>query len=304
MEKVAIYCRLSVEDQKEGESESIGNQRMLLEDYAKRQGWAIFGVYTDDDYSGLRDDRPAFTQMLQDAKEGQFSIILCKTQSRFTRSIQTAERYLHEAFPQWGIRFIGLVDGVDTSRKENKKARQINSLVNEWYCEELSENIRAVLRRKMEEGQFLGNFAPYGYRKDPNDRHHLVVDVEESAVVQEIARWYLEGLSCRLIAVRLTELGVCTPSQRKHARGEDMGRKTPSAWGGSTVGKILKNPVYLGHMVQGKERKASYRGKKTIPVPPEQWVVVKNTHEAVIEYDVFCRLQEAMVTRQRGGKSN
>ncbi|MBR4934561.1 MAG: recombinase family protein, partial [Anaerotignum sp.] len=205
-ELVAIYCRLSVEDRtKEGaESESIRNQRALLLKYAAEQGWDIYDIYADEDFSGLRDDRPEFQRMLRDAEKGCFSLILCKTQSRFTRNAVTAERYLHEIFPRWGIRFVTAVDRVDTAHDGNKKARQINSLVNEWYSEELSENIRAVFRKKMEEGKFLGNYAPYGYRKDPEDRHHLIPDEETSWVIKRIYGLYLSGFSCKMIAERLT----------------------------------------------------------------------------------------------------
>lgn len=289
MERAAVYCRLSVEDtEKEtAESESIQNQKALLQDYAKRQGWLVQECYVDEDYSGLREDRPAFQRMLAAAERGEFSIILCKTQSRFTRNAGTAERYLHEKFPQWGIRFVTVVDHVDTAFRGNKKARQINSLVNEWYSEELSENIRAVLRRKREQGQFLGNYAPYGYRKDANDRHHLVKDAETAAVVAEIYTLYLSGLSCKMIAERLTANAVPTPSQVKKRRGEDLGRKDCTCWSAGTVRKLLRNPVYLGHMVQGREEKISFKEKKSRTLPQNWWVVVENTHEAVIKQEVF-----------------
>ena len=216
-EIAAIYCRLSVEDagKRAAESESIRNQRALLLGYAKKQGWAVYDIYADEDYSGLREDRPAFQRLLADAEERKFSIILCKTQSRFTRNAGTAEKYLHALFPLWGIRFVTVVDGVDTASHANKKARQINSLVNEWYSEELSENIRAVFRRKMEAGQFLGNYAPYGYRKDPCCRHHLIPDAETAPVVAEIYDLYLSGLSCKMIGERLTAQGIPTASRRE-----------------------------------------------------------------------------------------
>lgn len=299
MEKVAIYCRLSVEDNGKMESESITNQRQLLEGYAKDRGWVVYEVYIDDDYSGLREDRPAFCKMLADGQAGKFSVILCKTQSRFTRSISTAEKYLHDLFPAWGIRFVSIVDGVDTDKKENKKARQINSLVNEWYCEELSENIRTVLRKKMEAGQFLGNFAPYGYRKEAQNRHHLVVAEAEADVVRQMAEWYLEGMSYKAIAQRLTTGGIPTPSQAKRNRGEDLGRPESVAWSGGSVRKILQNPVYIGHMVQGKERKVSYRGKKTAEVPREQWIVVENTHEGILDSKTFERMQARRARKAR-----
>ena len=295
-ETVAIYCRLSVEDADRGmaESESIQNQRSLLLEYAKRQGWTVYDIYADEDYSGLREDRPAFQRMLTDAENGCFSIILCKTQSRFTRNAVTAERCLHEWFPRWGIRFVTVVDHVDTAFRGNKKARQINSLVNEWYSEELSENIRAVFRRKMEEGKFLGNYAPYGYRKDLNDRHHLIIDEETAPVVEKIYGLYLSGLSCKMIAEKLTAEEIPTPSRLKKKRGEDMGRKECGRWAAGTIRKILKNPVYLGHMVQGKERKISFKEKKVREMPETQWIVVRNTHEPIINDTIFEKVGRRM----------
>ena len=295
-ETAAIYCRLSVEDREKeaDESESIRNQRALLLGYAAEHGWAVYDIYADEDYSGLREDRPEFQRLLADAEEGCFSIILCKTQSRFTRNAVTAETYLHGKFPLWGIRFVTAVDHVDTAFRENKKARQINSLVNEWYSEELSENIRAVFRRKMEEGKFLGNYAPYGYRKDPACRHHLVVDGETAPVVEKIFGLYLTGLSCKMIADNLTAEGVPNPSQVKKSRGEDLGRKDCRRWSAGTIRKILKNPVYLGHMVQGKERKISFKEKKVQEMPRNRWIVVENTHESIVKQDIFAEVGRRM----------
>ncbi len=300
MPKAALYCRLSVEDGGGEESESIRNQRLMLIAYAQKNNWEIYDIYEDEDYSGLREDRPAFCRMLEEAKKKKFEIILAKTQSRFTRSAATAEIYLHERFPQWGIRFVTVVDGVDTAKKENKKARQINSLVNEWYCEELSENIRSVLRKKMEMGQFLGNYAPYGYEKDSADRHRLVIFEEEAQVVRYIAKLYLSGLSCKKIAEQLTAEGVPTPSEAKQRRGLDLGRRLCGQWGATTVRKILTNPVYLGHMVQGKEEKLSYKSSKTALVPKEQWIVVKNTHTPILLEKTFERVQKKMEKNRRG----
>ena len=303
-ETAAIYCRLSVEDrEKDGaESESIRNQRLLLLEYAAKQGWMVYDIYADEDYSGLREDRPAFRRLLEDAEAGRFSVILCKTQSRFTRNAITAETYLHEKFPLWGIRFVTVVDGVDTAFSANKKARQINSLINEWYSEELSENIRAVFRKKMEEGKFLGNYAPYGYRKDPADRHHLIIDGETAAVVEEIYTLYLSGLSCKMIAERLTAEAVPTPSQIKKQRGEDLGRRECSQWAASTVRKILRNPVYLGHMAQGKERKVSFKERKVLEMPKNKWIVVRNTHEAIVNDEVFAEVWRKMNSRGKTQK--
>lgn len=304
-ELAAVYCRLSVEDEGRGtvESESIQNQRSMLLAYAADMGWEVYRVYADEDYSGLREDRPAFQEMLRHAEQGRFSIILCKTQSRFTRNAATAELYLHGKFPLWGIRFVTAVDHVDTARRENKKTRQINSLVNEWYCEELSDNIRAVFRRKMQDGQFLGNYAPYGYRKEPERKHHLIPDEETADTVREIFLLYLSGLSCRGIAGELTARGVPTPSQMKRRRGEDLGRRECVRWSAGSVRKILRNPVYLGHMVQGKEEKISFKEKKTRELPENQWIVVRNTHEPIVKEAVFYEVRRLMTFRSQKGQS-
>lgn len=299
MPKVALYCRLSVEDGHGEESESIRNQRILLTAYAKRQGWEIYDIYEDEDYSGLREDRPSFCRLIADARAQQFQIILCKTQSRFSRSAITAERYLHEYFPRWGIRFVTVVDGVDTAQRSNKKARQINSLVNEWYSEELSENIRQVFRRKMELGQFLGNYAPFGYEKDSSNRHRLIPLPAEAAVVRYMAGLYLSGLSCRQVARRLSQEGIPTPTQSKQRRGQDLGRAAAGQWGAGTVRKILTNRVYLGHMVQGREQKLSFKEKKTIAVPPAEWIVVENTHQPILSEAVFENVQQRMQRRSQ-----
>ncbi|WP_317855356.1 recombinase family protein [Chakrabartyella piscis] len=291
MDKVAIYCRISVEDGLE-ESASIQNQRELLRTYAKEKNWDVVAVYIDENYSGLGEDRPAFVEMIAAAKKGDFSIILCKSQSRFSRNWETVERYFHRYFPLWGIRFVSIVDGTDTQNRSNKKARQINGLINEWYSEELSDNIRMVLRRKMEMGQFIGNYAPYGYEKSKLDQHKLIIIPEEAKVVVEMANWYVLGDSFRTIADQLNAKKIPTPSETKRKKGQDLGRPVCLQWKAGTVGKILKNPVYLGHMVQGKEEKISFKSKIRKEVPKERWVVVRNTHEPILTEEVFAQIEE------------
>lgn len=302
MERAAIYCRLSVEDaqRQEGkDSESIANQKELLLAYAAQKGWQVTGIYADEDYSGLREDRPGFQELIAHGREGRFSVILCKTQSRFTRNLVTAERYLYELFPLWGIRFVSVVDGVDTARRENKRASQINSLINEWYCEELSDNIRAVLRRKREMGQYLGNYAPYGYEKSPFDRHVLVPCPQRAQVVAGIFRLYLLGFSCAGVAEVLNGCGILSPAMALAQEGKDCGRKAKGIWTASTICKILKNPVYLGNMVQGKTEKISYKQKKSRPCSKEQWTVVKDTHVPLVSEELFGAVQKKMAKNRK-----
>lgn len=187
--KAAIYCRLSKEDEtKTGESESIQNQKSMLIQYAMEKGLELYQIYSDEDYSGIDRNRPAFNAMIQAASEHRFDVVLAKTQSRFTRDMELVEKYLHGKFMEWGIRFIAVVDHVDTDDTANKKSRQINGLINEWYLEDLSVNVRSVLDHKRKEGQYIASFALYGYRKDPAVKGRLQIDPEAAEVVKRILR--------------------------------------------------------------------------------------------------------------------
>lgn len=219
--RCAIYCRLSREDEnKTDESESIQNQRLLLHQYAADRGWTVCAEYVDDDRSGADADRPGFQALLRDAEAGRFEILLCKTQSRFTRDLELSEHYLHRRFVEWGVRFISVVDGVDTGRRDNLKTRQLGGLINEWYLADLSDNVRAVLDAKRRRGDFIGSFAPYGYRKSRTERGRLEPDPEAAAVVREIFQLAGEGISCAEIARRLNARGVPNPTAYKLLHGE------------------------------------------------------------------------------------
>ena len=288
----AIYCRLSKEDENTlQESESIQNQKNLLVNHAVQQEWDIYNIYCDDDYSGADQDRPEWNDMLRAAQAGKFQVVLCKTQSRFTRDMEMVEKYLHGLFPLWGIRFVALIDNVDTNVKGNKKARQINGLINEWYLEDLSENVKAVLDQKRQSGKFIGSFPTYGYQKDPDDHNHLVIDEEAAEVVRQIFEMYLSGMGTHVIAHTLNQKGILNPSRYKQSKypGYVNGsEKTLNGyWNRTSVSRILHNEVYIGNLVQGTKRKASYKSKKLLDVPKSQWARVEGTHEPIIEQDVF-----------------
>lgn len=285
----ALYCRLSKEDAEKlhagDDSESIQNQKLMLMDYAMRQGFMIYKVYADDDYGGFS-DRPQFNQMLLDAEKGLFNIIVCKHQSRFTRDMELVERYIHGYFNLWGIRFISLTDNVDTAVKGGKKSRQINGLINEWYCEDLSENVKAVIKAKREQGQFVGAYVSYGYIKDPSDKSKLIIDEEAAEVVRQIFAMYLSGMGVQTIAAGLTEMKIPTPTQHKEKLGVNYKNANSNqfslkhgAWAVNTVRRILRNETYIGNMVQGREKSSSYKTKKLVAVPRDEWAVVEGTHE-------------------------
>jgi site-specific DNA recombinase len=311
MNKVAIYCRLSDEDKDKkfatDDSESIQNQKNLLMKFAMEKGWDIYDIYCDDDYSGLDSDRPKFNQMIRDAEDGKFEIILCKTQSRFTRDMELVEKYLHNKFIEWGIRFITAVDGVDTFDKHNKKSRQINGLVNEWYCEDISESIRAVLRNKQQSGKFIGSFATFGYLKDPEDKNSLIIDEAAAEVVRIIFSLYLQGNGTQHIAYILNEKGIPNPTKYKKLQGlkykNSSDKNKLGLWNKTTVKRILKNQMYLGKMVQHKYQKISYKSKKTINLKQNEWVIVEGTHSPIIDKDTFEMVQNRMSCNTRSDGS-
>ena len=240
--------------------------------------------------------------MLDDARQKKFQIVLCKTQSRFTRDMELVERYIHGMFPLWGIRFVSVADNADTAVKGNKKARQIAGLVNEWYLEDLSENIRMVFDMKRREGQYIGGSPVYGYRKDPADKNHLIIDPEAAEVVRRIFRWSLEGHGKQNIAYMLNERGIPSPARykesnglaRNHYRKHDFG-----LWNKTTVWRILRNEMCAGVMVQGRTKKVSYKSKAMISVPEDQWYRVEGTHEPIIDRATFDAVQSEMDLRTR-----
>lgn len=306
-EQAAIYCRLSQEDREKAvdgqESRSISNQRSLLLDYASQQGWTVTKVYVDEDYSGSDRERPAFRQLLRDAEAGQFHILLCKSQSRFTRELELVEKYINGLFLEWGIRFIGVADHVDTAQREGKKARQLGGLINEWYLEDLSDSIRAVLRSHQKQGRHIGSFAPYGYRKDPQQAGHLLVDEEAAAVVRRIFSLYGEGRGKTAIAGILNQEQIPNPSRYKELKGSHYRSKysaeNSGLWRYSTVAAILEHPLYIGTVVQHRSEKLSYKSKKLRSVPRQDWLMVPNCHEAIISPELWQQVQQRLQANSR-----
>ena len=292
--KAAIYCRLSEEDRDKrsfaDDSASIQNQKSMLVQYAIEQGWEIYGIYSDDDYAGADRNRPAFRRLLEDAEKRLFDIILCKTQSRFTRELELVEKYLHGLFPQWGIRFVSIVDNADTDVKGNKKSRQINGLVNEWYLEDMSDNIRSVLRNRRENGFHIGATALYGYQKDPERKGHLIIDEEAAQVVREVFTLFSQGYGKSAIARMLNDRSVPNPTEYKRRKGiikTSVKQKNNTLWKYYTIADMLENEMYIGNMVQGKYGSVSYKTKKNKPRPKEQWYRVEGTHEPIIEKELW-----------------
>ena len=306
MEKAAIYCRLSEEDRNKkketDDSNSIRNQKAMLLEYSIQQGWEVYHIYSDDNYTGADRNRPEFNRMLEDAQAHQFDIILCKSQSRFTRELELVEKYIHGLFPIWGIRFVSLIDNADTANKGNKKSRQINGLVNEWYLEEMSENIRAVLTNRRKNGFHIGAFALYGYKKDPAQKGHLMIDEEAAAIVREVFTLFSQGVGKTAIARMLNARGVPNPTEYKRLHGlryQQPKRKNSTLWKYSAISHMLTNEMYIGNMVQGKYGSVSYKTKQNKPRPKENWYRMEHTHEAIIDRGLWDRVQTLIAAKAK-----
>jgi len=302
--RVAIYCRLSEEDRNKqselDDSNSIANQKLILTNHALKKNWEIAGIYSDDNYAGADRNRPEFKRMLQDAEDHKFDIILCKTLSRFTREVGLVEKYLHESFLEWGIRFVSIVDNIDTDSKDNKKSRQINSLINEWYLEDMSDNIKTSLRVRREQGYHIGSSALYGYQKDPNEKGHLIIDEEAAQVVREVFTLFSEGYGKTAIARMLNDREIPNPTEYKRLKGlhyQNPKQKNSHLWKYFAISNMLQNEMYIGNMVQGKYGSISCKTKKNKPRPKEEWYKVEGTHEPIIDRELWDKVQ--MLRKQR-----
>lgn len=293
--KAAIYCRLSQEDAfhvtAQGESESIQNQRAMLQKYAAAHQYEVYRVYCDENYSGMDGERPAFNQLLADAKAHRFSIVLVKTLSRFTRDLAVVEKYIHGCFPEWGIRFIAVVDHSDTNDRASKKPRQLHGLINEWYLEDLSCNVRSVLAHRCREGLYIGAIAPYGYRRNPDSKGRLCIDPEAAAIVRHVFALYLSGLGTAQVADLLNQGGISPPNYYKFQSGILHQNLSGGKWNAGTVARTLQNPCYKGTLVQGKSERCSFKSRKKTAKSESEWIIVQNTHAPIVPPETFDLVQ-------------
>lgn len=299
---VAVYLRLSREDGDKTESDSIANQRLLIENYlSDKPSLQFFREYVDDGYTGSNFERPGFIKMMEDVKRQKVNCIIVKDLSRFGRNYIEVGRYIEKKFPAMGIRFIAINDQYDNA-KESGDAEQIivpfKNLINDAYCRDISIKVRSQLDVKRKNGKFIGSFAAYGYLKDPKDKNHLIVDEYAAEIVQLIFNLKLDGFSALAIAEELNKMGVLPPMEYKRMLGYNYNSgfrtSTTPSWGAKSVIRILKNELYTGVMVQGKNQKINYKVKKSRAVSSEQWIRVQDTHEAIIPRTYFDRVQEIM----------
>lgn len=313
MPKVAIYCRLSIEDKDksgDNDSQSILNQKSMLRDYCRERDWEIYDIYCDDGYSGIDRSRPEFNRLLRDCEKGVIDIVLCKDQSRFSRDTIVIEQLINDKFLELGIRFIGIADNADSESESYSTMRLFTSAYNEMYVKDISTKIRRTLTYKREQGQFIGSFAPYGYQVDPNDKHHLVIDEETAPVVKLIFDMYVSGEGYRRIVQELNSRGIVSPTEYKRQKGSKYvnanadSSNAKGLWTQSTIARILTNEMYTGTLVQGKSHHISYKNKKRKKVDKDDWVRIPDAHEPIIDYDTWSRTQQRLDSHTRVGKGS
>jgi len=299
---VAIYIRLSREDGDKEESDSVGNQRKLLAEYiAKKEDFILYDVYVDDGYSGTNFNRPSFQRMIADIEDGEVNCVVVKDLSRFGRDYIDTGRYLERYFPEMGVRFISVTDGIDSMKQAYDMLLPIKNIFNEQYARDISKKIQATVKSKQKAGEFIGAFTSYGYKKSPVDKHKLVIDDYAADVVRRIFSLYIQGYGKQKIAKLLNAEGVLCPAEYKKVNGENYKNcnclESTTYWSYSTINSILHREMYVGNMVQGTKRQRMRSKQKKMT--KEEWIIVENTHEPIIDKVTWEKARSLLQKRTR-----
>ena len=294
----ALYIRLSKEDESEGPSQSVTNQQSLLEEFVQKHRLQVYDTYIDDGWSGTSFDRPAFRRMVADIEAGRVNMVITKDLSRLGRDYIMTGHYMERYFPEHRVRYISLLDGIDTGVESSANdITPFRAIMNDMYAKDISKKIKSVKRDKQRKGQFIGGKPVYGYKMHPTEKNKIVIDEEAAPTVRRIFTMALDGMSCRQIAAALNGEGVPTPAAYC---GWNMGRKGPYAglWSSERISEMLQNETYIGNMVQGRQVKISYKSKKCLHQERENWVVVENTHEPLIDAENFRKVRMLVNSRR------
>ena len=298
----ALYLRLSRDDGSDAESNSIGNQRELLRRYAKEHHFRVFDEYVDDGWSGTNFDRPSFQRMMEDVEAGKVATILVKDLSRLGRNNAMVAYYTEMFFPDNDIRFVAVNDSIDSARGENE-IMGFKSIINEWYARDISKKVRSSMKTMAQNGKYVGSNPPYGYKLDPNDRHHLVIDEAVAPIVREIFNWAADGINYNQIAIRLSRRKLPTPrAYAIESKGVYQSVVNPAfytEWNPQTVRSILRNQEYCGHLVAQKQTTKSFKSQKQVYRPQEEWVIVRDTHAPLVKEVTFEKVQGIIQTKHR-----
>ena len=292
-----LYCRLSKDDEQSGESVSIGTQRSILTDYCLQHGYSIYKVYIDDGYSGLNFNRPGFKELLEDVERGAVNMVITKDLSRLGRDYIMTGYYSEIFFQTKGVRYIALADDVDSLNGTNEIA-PFKNILNEMYARDVSKKVKNAKRQRAKQGLFIGSQAPYGYRKDPDNRNQLIIDPEAAEVVSRIFSLALDGLGSVAIAAELEKQKIPTPAVYKYQHGDQRFARYSSvqnddyySWRSSTISQILTNRVYTGELICLKTETKNCKTKQRSVVPEDQRIVTPNAHDTIISAALFDQVQ-------------
>ena len=299
----ALYCRHSQEDENKGDSNSIQNQRAILEKYAKDNGFENIQIFIDDGYSGVSFNRPDFQRLLEMMEQGKVATLITKDLSRLGRNYIEVGNYTEMLFPRWNVRYIAVNDNYDSLYSEGNEFAPFKNLFNEWFARDTSKKIRAVVKAKAERGERVSTQIPYGYKKDPDVKGHLLIDEETAPIVRRIFELCAQGMGPTNIGNVLKSERVLKPTMYRYLTNGVYGAftdtDTPYKWTSQTLSDILCNEVYLGHTVNCKTRVVSYKDKRTIEVPKNEQYRFENTHEAIIDQETWDAVQKVREGKRR-----
>ncbi len=297
--RAALYIRLSKEDENEGPSQSVTNQRSLLNEFVRQHRLCVYDAYIDDGWSGTTFDRPDFQRMIGDIEAGRVNMVITKDLSRLGRDYILTGHYMERYFPEKRVRYISLLDGIDTGvDSAANDVTPFRAIMNDMYAKDISKKIKSVKRDKQRKGQFIGGKPVYGYELHPTEKNKIVIDEGAAPTVRRIFAMALDGMSCRQIAAELNAEGVPTPAAYAGLPVAKPGPYT-GLWSGERISEMLQNETYIGNMVQGRSVKPSYKSKKCLKQAPENWVVVEGTHESIIDAETFCKVGMLVNSRKR-----
>ena len=295
---VALYIRLSKEDENEGPSESVTNQKSLLNEFVQQHRLSVYDTYIDDGWSGTSFDRPDFQRMLGDIEDRKVNMVITKDLSRLGRDYIMTGHYMERYFPEKQVRYISLLDGIDTGVESTANdITPFRAIMNDMYAKDISRKIKSVKRDKQRKGQFIGGKPVYGYKMHPTEKNKIVIDKEAAPTVRRIFGMALEGMSCRQIATQLNAEGVPTPAAYAGLPAPKSGPYS-GLWSSERISEMLQNETYIGNMVQGRSVKLSYKSRKCLHQARENWVVVENTHEPLVDREAFEKVQVLVASRK------
>ena len=300
--KAALYCRLSVDDGRLGESVSIESQKILLEQYCKDHAITEYEIYDDEGYSGTNFDRPSFQRMYGDIRNGLIDTVIVKDQSRFGRSYIEVVMYV-EQFKELGVRFIAVSDNYDSMKNDNDMMFPMRNVLNDYFAREASIKTKCAKKAKAKAGQYIGSRPPFGYKLDPNDRHHLIIDEPAAETVRRIFRMAAQGIGYNKTTKIFREEKVLTPIAYFNLHNPDYFKsdywRREFDWHVTSIRVILENEVYLGKLIYGKQRCKSMKSKEKVKVPREDWIIVENCHEPIISQELWDEAHRMMSTKRR-----